>query len=74
MGKKYKKKLNKELEKIKQRLDDKYIVKPYKTKGTNKELEKKRMTRYHDRVWRGWRESDGQESPVKVMRIDDLEK
>lgn len=32
------------------------------------------MKRYNDRVWRGWRESDNQPSPVKTYRLEDLEK
>ncbi|WP_017153372.1 hypothetical protein [Bacillus bingmayongensis] len=40
----------------------------------NKKWEQKRKDRYNQRVWRGWREKDGEESPVISYNIKDLEK
>ncbi|QII47646.1 hypothetical protein G3M81_02250 [Bacillus paralicheniformis] len=39
----------------------------------NKKWEKKRLSRYHQRVWREWRESDGESHPVKTYHISDLD-
>lgn len=57
----------------------KYVTKENKMSRpmSNKEKKKaeaKRLKRYNDRVWRGWRESDNQVSPVKTYRLEDLKK
>lgn len=40
----------------------------------NKKWEQKRVQRYNERVWKGWRENDGQEAPVKIYKLDELDK
>lgn len=40
---------------------------------SNRKWEQKRKERYNQRVWRGWRESDGQRSPIIKYNIKDLE-
>jgi len=67
-----KKKIRQEYEEVKKRLENsqaKYVQKPKKSSGTMSTTEKKNaesraMKRYHDRVWKGWRESDGKTYPV----------
>lgn len=38
----------------------------------NRKGEQRRVKRYNDRVWPGWRESDGVRSPVKTYKASDL--
>lgn len=38
----------------------------------NKKWEQKRVERYNQRVWKGWRESEGKEAPVISYNIEDL--
>ncbi|MCY8478038.1 hypothetical protein [Bacillus atrophaeus] len=40
----------------------------------NRKWQKKRLDRYNQRVWKGWRENDGESQPVQTYHIDDLEK
>ncbi|MEX3914417.1 hypothetical protein AB4672_21830 [Bacillus paralicheniformis] len=77
-----KKRIRQEYEEAKKRLEkkqSKYVMKENKktrpmSSNEKKKAEAKRMKRYNDRVWRGWRESDNQPSPVKTYRLEDLEK
>ncbi|MEC0341865.1 hypothetical protein [Bacillus sonorensis] len=77
-----KKRIRQEYEEAKKRLEkkqSKYVTKENKMSRpmSNKEKKKaeaKRLKRYNDRVWRGWRESDNQVSPVKTYRLEDLKK
>jgi hypothetical protein len=55
----------------------KYVEKPKKKKAANsaadnKKWEKKRKDAYNQRVWRGWRESDGEKAPVATYKLEDL--
>jgi hypothetical protein len=75
---------NKAYREAKKRLEKsqaKYIDKPNKSKKKkmssateNKIWEQKRKQRYNDRVWKGWRESDGGKAPVITYKTEDLEK
>ena len=48
--------------------------KPYKKKKlTNRQLEMKRRKRYHDIVWKGWRETDGKTYEVKTYNISEID-
>jgi hypothetical protein len=54
----------------------KYVVNNKKKSATikdSREWEKKRKQRYQDKVWRGWRETDGKPAPVTVTTIKELE-
>jgi len=44
------------------------------TSKANKKGEQKRVNRYNQRVWKGWRDSDGKASPVVSYKMKDLEK
>ncbi|MEY8742778.1 hypothetical protein AB9M62_25275 [Bacillales bacterium AN1005] len=44
------------------------------TSKNNREWKQKREDRYQQRVWKGWRETDGVESPVTVYKLEDLNK
>ncbi|WP_077324129.1 hypothetical protein [Virgibacillus siamensis] len=77
-----KKKIRKEFEEVKERLEKaqaKYVQKPKRQKATtskaeNKKWEQKRKDRYNQRVWKGWRDKDMEEYPVKTYNIKDIEK
>jgi hypothetical protein len=43
------------------------------TSKNNKKWEQKRKERYNEKVWRGWRETDGQSYPVTVKKVDKSE-
>lgn len=69
-----------EYQKAKKRLEKaqaKYIDQPKKKKKTmskekeSKLWEKKRLERYNQRVWKGWRYSEGKASPVKTYNLND---
>jgi len=42
--------------------------------ASNKKWRNKGVKRYNDKVWRGWRESDGEQSPVVIYKAEDIEK
>lgn len=76
-----KKKAQAEYKAAKARLEKaqaKYVQKPKKeqsvSQAENKKWEQKRIQRYNERVWRGWRESEGKEAPVTTYKLEDLEK
>jgi hypothetical protein len=79
MGKR-KTKMDKEYQEARKRLEKvqaKYIDQPKKKKQTmskekeNKLWEKKRLERYNQRVWKGWRYSEGKSSPVRAYNLKD---
>jgi septal ring factor EnvC (AmiA/AmiB activator) len=74
------KKVRQEYEDALKRLEkkqSKYMVNENRTNQTisrkeKKRAEAKRMNRYNDRVWPGWRETDGKKAPVKTYRLEGL--
>lgn len=45
-----------------------------KKRAAKKRSEERAKKRYNARVWRGWRESDGENHPVVVMKASDFDK
>ena len=42
--------------------------------ASNNKWRSKGVKRYNERVWRGWRESDGEQSPVVTYKASEIEK
>lgn len=59
-------------QKNKEKTESKSIA-PVGISRANMKGMKKRKKRYDDRVWKGWRESDGVSSPVLNYNLKDLE-
>lgn len=67
-----KKKKNSELEKRLKEYDSTIIDKKKKKKGSHNSLKNRARKRNVERTWRGWRESDGESSPVTIYNKKDL--
>jgi hypothetical protein len=53
----------------------KYVVSPKKKKkASHSTLKNKAKARNVERTWRGWRESDGKDSPMVTYKKQDIEK
>ena len=52
----------------------KSIVSKTMSKKERNYWEQKRKKAYNDRVWPGWRESDGQKSPVITYKVNSTNK
>lgn len=54
-----------------EKLAQKSIGKQVGSSAENKKWEQKRKDRYNQKVWKGWRESDGEVSPVTTYKLEE---